>query len=289
MSKVLITVDELEQLRAENSNNLRIIDCTYNLSDPNKGHNAFHEGHIPGAIYMGLEEDMAILKTPTSGRHPLPSKEEFIRTLAQKGIQPSNEIIVYDGADSQFAARLWWMLKWAGCQNVRVLDGGFEAYAARDQIIDVEVGRTVNRPEPVAEWEAPAATMPLIDADTLQTKLEDTKIPKIDARAAVRFKGEAEPFDRIAGHIPGFQNRFYKSNVQKNGKLKSADELRAEFEPLLDGQPGDNAVVMCGSGVSACHHVLAMEHASLGTPTLYAGSWSEWIEGDNRPMACASE
>jgi thiosulfate/3-mercaptopyruvate sulfurtransferase len=233
---------------------------------------------VAGALYVHLDEDLSAAKTGRNGRHPLPTQSTWAATLGRLGIGPSTPVVVYDAQGGMYAARAWWMLRWVGHRAVSVLDGGLAAWR--------ESGGVVEAGEPAA----PAAAAPYrvgeslvrsIDADTLLKTLG--RVTVLDARAGERYRGEVEPLDARAGHIPGALNRFFKDNLDASGRFRPAPELRAAFERY--GRAPADVVHQCGSGVTACHNLLAMEIAGLEGSVLYPGSWSEWSADPTRPVA----
>ncbi|MDQ2778453.1 MAG: sulfurtransferase [Pseudomonadota bacterium] len=275
----LITVDQLQKLHAQ-GNPLVVLDCGFDLSDPASGRRAFDAGHIPGASYADLDHALSGSKTGRNGRHPLPDRQAFAESAGRWGIAPGVQVVTYDAQGMPYAARCWWLLRWLGHHAVAVLDGGTAAWCAAGGAWTAEAAAAAARPPyPAAE-----AAMPTIDAEHLLAGLGSMRV--LDARAAERFRGDVEPLDAVGGHIPGAKQRFFKHNLQPDGCFKPADALRAEFEPLLAGaDPTQPLVQQCGSGVTACHNLLAMAHAGLGVSTLYPGSWSEWSSDPMRPVA----
>ncbi len=272
-----------EQLASQLSDaNLVIVDTRHDLMNHSFGRDAYAKSHIPGAIFFSIDDDLASAKTGTNGRHPLPTPEAFAKTLGEKGISNSSKVVVYDQGSSMFVGRLWWMLKWLGLDDVRVLDGGFAQWEkeARATQSDVQT-RTATTFSISAS--AVRETMRVSVAETLAS-IGDPNRRIIDARAAERYRGETEPVDPVAGHIPGAMNRAFPNNLCE-GKFKSPDELRVEFETLLAGRKPDAIIHQCGSGVSAISNIIAMEHAGLHGSKLYAGSWSEWCADPARPVA----
>jgi len=281
-----------------------IIDCRFNLANTQAGQDAHAQSHIPGALYAHLDRDLSGAKTGSNGRHPLPSPEALARTLSQWGVQPGTQVIAYDDAGGMFAARLWWLLRWLGFDAVRVLDGGWQAWQAVGGPVDTAASVPTPARAPSHFVPAPRADW-LRDADAVLADLPPTHQPQadrspsqwppahqpdrqtlIDARAPDRFKGENETMDPVGGHIPGARNRFFQLNLQTpNGCFKAPQVLRAEFAELLGNAPLDTVVHQCGSGVTACHNLLAMAHAGLPPTRLYAGSWSEWCANPARPVA----
>ena len=260
-----------------------LLDTSFDLADPAAGERSYREGHLPGAHYLHLDRDLAdharAPGAPFPGRHPLPGREAFAATLGRLGIGPSTPVVVYDRQGATFAARAWWMLRWLGHREVAVLDGGLQAWVAAGGALNQEPpaprGPTTYTPAP--------SLMPTVDADTLAAGLGGLRL--IDARAAERFRGDVEPLDPVAGHIPGALNRPFKDNLDVQGRFQRPEALREAFLPLLGGRPASEVVHQCGSGVTACHNLLAMEAAGLSGAALYPGSWSEWCADPARPVA----
>ncbi|MED5618694.1 sulfurtransferase [Ideonella sp. BN130291] len=263
---------------------LVLLDCRFDLADPSAGERAYAAGHLPGAHYLHLDRDLADAKVDAQGRfrgrHPLPPPQRFAALAGALGITPATQVVVYDAQGGMFAARAWWMLRWIGHRAVAVLDGGLPAWQAAGGPMDQAVPARV---EAAAPYPASTDAMPTLDADALQQRLGAVTL--IDARAPERYRGEAEPLDKQAGHIPGALNRFFQLNLQPDGRFKQPGQLRAEFVPLLGTTPPAEVVHQCGSGATACHNILAMEHAGLAGSRLYPGSWSEWSADPARPVA----
>lgn len=278
----LITAPELQSLIASGAP-LAIIDVSFDLADTQAGEASWQAGHVPGSLYLHLDRDLCGPKTGADGvfkgRHPLPDRAEFAKTLARCGITPAAQIVALDRQGSMYAARLWWMLRWMGHEAVAVLDGGMAAWTGSGGALTTEV----TTPTSAAPYPEQASLVATIAAAQLAGQLGNVRI--VDARAGERFRGEVEPLDAAAGHIPGALNRFFKDNLDANGQFKPADELRAAFTPLLGGRPTRELVHQCGSGVTACHNLLAMEHAGLTGSVLYPGSWSEWSADPARPIS----
>jgi thiosulfate/3-mercaptopyruvate sulfurtransferase len=263
-----------------------LLDCRFDLADTGAGERAYTEGHLPGAHYLHLDRDLSGERQGGDGRfrgrHPLPGRERFAALAAALGIGPGVQVVAYDAHGGMYAARAWWLLRWIGHRAVAVLDGGVAAWQAAGGA----VGTDASAREPATALPAAPATtpaMPTIEADALQPRLG--RVLLLDARAPARFRGDSEPLDAAAGHIPGALNRFFQLNLQADGRFKPADALRAEFDQLLAGRAPADTVHQCGSGVTACHNLLAMEHVGLGGSQLYPGSWSEWSADAARPVA----
>ena len=258
-----------------------VIDCRHDLTNPQAGRDLYAAGHIPGAVFAHLDTDLAGAPTGPDGRfrgrHPLPDQAAFIATLRRLGIDDDSQVIVYDAQGGAFAARLWWMLRWVGHDAVAVLDGGLPAWLAEGGALSSEVvahasGTMTLRPTRTAQ----------VDIDQVLANLTTHQHTVIDARAPDRFRGENETIDAVGGHIPGAKNRFFKDNLLPDGRFKSASALRAELTALIDAP--EQAIMQCGSGVTACHNLLALEVAGLHGASLYVGSWSEWSSDLARPL-----
>lgn len=279
--QTLVSVQQLQDLTAAGQQFI-LIDCSFDLSNTDAGHSAYLSAHLPGAHYLHLDRDLSGPKTDETGRfrgrHPLPDRADFARRMAALGLRDGQQVVAYDAQGGMYAARLWWMLRWLGHANAAVLDGGSEAWAA--------AGLGLSDAVPTAQmgdFEPTDSLVSSLTATELQARLGQIRL--IDARAPERFRGEVEPLDARAGHIPGASNRLFRNNLQADGRFKPATELRAEFAALLAPYPAANVVHQCGSGVTACHNLLAMEHAGLGGSALYPGSWSEWSADPARPVA----
>ncbi|MEY3974090.1 MAG: hypothetical protein RIS59_451 [Pseudomonadota bacterium] len=259
---------------------LRIVDLRHDLMQPGAGRVAWQAGHIPGAIHLDLDHDLSGQKSGSNGRHPLPDPLEFARVLGAAGIGDHDHVVVYDDAGGAFAARLWWMLRWLGHDAVSVLDGGWQTWSRAGLPVTTEASAPIAC---VFTPRTPGAFT--VDADDVARGLADGRLLVVDARAPERFRGEVEPIDPVAGHIPGARNRFMRSNLDDAGCFKPAATLRAEFEALLAGRPASELVCQCGSGVTACHNLLALTHAGIEGARLYPGSWSEWCADPSRPVA----
>jgi thiosulfate/3-mercaptopyruvate sulfurtransferase len=257
-----------------------LIDARFDLADPAAGERAHGEAHLPGAHYLHLDRDLSAARTGRNGRHPLPQRSLFAARIGTLGIGPQTQVVAYDAQGGSYAARVWWLLRWLGHEAVAVLDGGLPAWVeAGGAVNDADVARSST----TAPYPERASLVSSVDADALLARLGRT--PLIDARAPERFRGEVEPLDAQAGHIPGALNRCYRDNLRADGRFKPAEALRAEFTPLLGAAAPSEVVHQCGSGVTACHNLLAMEHAGLAGSLLYPGSWSEWSSDPSRPIA----
>jgi len=250
-----------------------VVDCRFELADPAAGARAYAQGHIPGAVYASLDHDLSDLSKQGLGRHPLPDATAFSASLSRWGWTPDTPVVAYDAANGALAAaRLWWMLRLAGAREAAVLDGGIAAWTQAGFALDAGV---VQREPTRVETSFDAAQ--IVYTDALVEALKDSRNVLIDARAAPRFRGENETMDKVGGHIPGALNRPFADNLDAHGRFKPAAQLRAEFEALLGSRRSVDAIHSCGSGVTACHNLLAMEHAGLAGSRVYAPSWSGWI------------
>ncbi len=276
----LISALELQDL-LNDDDSLILLDARHDLANHQSGREQYLEGHIPGAIFLDHEIDLCGLKTGKNGRHPLPEREEFIRLLGNLGIDPQANIVVYDARDSMFAAHLWWMLRWAGCTKVRVLNGGWSAWGQ----ISGDIEREKPAPRAPVVWESGATGLPVVDANAVLANINQPVFTVIDARAENRFRGENETIDPVAGHIPGAINWPFSRNLDSDGFFLPVDELKSGFAQLLGNNKPEQIVHQCGSGISACHNLLAMEVAGLTGSALYPGSWSEWCSDSSRPVA----
>ena len=278
MYTTLISVAQLQSTSAV------IIDCSADLAKPEAGRQQFEKQHIANALFADINTDLATHDTALAingGRHPLPSREHFAKWLGSCGISEHTQVVVYDRQGMNFCGRLWWMLKWCGHEAVAVLDGGLPAWVAAGGA--VATGAAL----PVAPVGFPLRE-PLVTLKHTADVSANLGRPAqtiVDARAPARYKGETEPFDPVAGHIPGALNRPFNNNLNAQGFMKSPTELRAEFEALLMGRSAESVVHHCGSGISAIPNVLAMEVAGLGRTALYSGSWSEWCNTPGLPCA----
>ncbi|WEF31025.1 sulfurtransferase [Pseudoduganella chitinolytica] len=259
-----------------------VIDCRHDLMNPAFGRDAYAAGHIPGALFAGIDDDLSGAKYGPDGvfrgRHPLPDRATLVATLRRFGIGDATQVVAYDAHGGMFAARLWWLLRWLGHEAVAVLDGGLPAWQAAGQALATDTparaaGTLSDRP----------ALTRTVTVDDVMANLTSATNVVIDARANDRFRGENETIDPVGGHIPGAKNRFFKDNLQADGTFKPAEQLWQAFTPLFTTPA--TAIMQCGSGVTACHNLLAMEVAGLPGAALYPGSWSEWCADPARPVA----
>jgi thiosulfate/3-mercaptopyruvate sulfurtransferase len=257
-----------------------VVDTGFDLADVEAGRRAWQTGHVPGSIYLHLDDDLSGPKTGSNGRHPLPDRRVFAERLGRIGLTPTTAVVALDRQGGVYAARLWWMLRWMGHADVTVLDGGIGAWqrAGGALVDDAAPARSAAVPYPER-----APLVGAVDADEVARTIGRLRI--VDARAPERFRGEVEPLDAVAGHIPGAFNRFHRHNLDADGLFKPAAQLREEFEALLGADRAAAVTHQCGSGVTACHNLLAMEHAGLTGSVLYPGSWSEWSADPTRPVA----
>lgn len=265
---------------------LRLLDARAVLSDPAAGAAAHAASHLPGAVHADLDRDLSDHGVHGQGRHPLPEAAAFARRVGGWGIGPQHEVVVYDAGDgSMAAARAWWLLRLLGHARVAVLDGGLAAWRQAGGAEEAGAGAGYPPLPPYPSHGFDDAR--IASADDVLQRLGEPPGWLLDARGAERFAGDAEPIDPVAGHVPGAVNRPFALNL-RDGRLRPAAELRAGLEPLLHGRDAADTVLMCGSGVTACHLLLAMEHAGLPGARVYAGSWSGWIADPSRPVARGS-
>ena len=282
METILVSPEELA--RHLDDPQWIVFDTRHDMGDVEKGRRAYAAGHIPGAYFLHVDEDLSGAKTGKNGRHPLPDLETFAAKLNARGVTPQTQVVVYDDLAGNFAVRLWWMLRWLGHERVALLDGGFPLWEKEGRPVATEVpatrkGAFVPRPHLGS----------IVDAHFVDRVRDDPSVKLLDARAANRFAGLQEPIDPVAGHIPGAVNHFWQENLTPDGRFKPPAQLRKEYEALLAGMAPSQAVHMCGSGVTACHNIFAMELAGLRGAKLYPGSWSEWCSDANRPMSAPTK
>lgn len=254
-----------------------VVDCRFDLHNPGAGRGAYAQGHIPGARYADLNAELAGPVSGDSGRHPLPDPQVLAGTLGAWGIHNRTQVVAYDAKNSAFAVRLWWLLRWLGHESVAVLNGGLAAWEAAGLPLSTQPPSVTP-----ARFEARPDHAALVQAEVLASGQEAGRTRLVDARAEARFRGEQEPIDPVAGHIPGAINLPFEANLQENGEFRPAEELAARFSQFAENP--EQVVHMCGSGVTACHNLLAMELAGLHGSRLYPGSWSQWIADPQRPV-----
>jgi len=277
-----------EQLRANLGRaDWLVFDVRHDLADHQAGRRAYEQGHIPGALFLDHETDLAAPRTGTNGRHPLPDRQDLAALMRLQGLTSGMQVVAYDAQGSLFASHLWWMLRWLGHPHVAILDGGWQAW--REAGGEVETGRrqpSVSEAQAVQSLKLPRqAAMPTVQADLLLANIAQPVFTVIDARAPERYRGEVEPMDPVAGHIPGALNRSHTNNLDAQGRFKPAGQLQQEFQALLGDTPASQVVHQCGSGITACHNLFAMELAGLNGSRIYPGSWSEWVSDPTRPVA----
>jgi len=258
-----------------------VFDCRHDLFVEGKGAQLYRENHIPGAYFAPVDTALSGEKTGQNGRHPLPKPEAFAEFLETNGVTPFTQIVAYDDVGGQYAARLWWMARWIGLTKVGVLDGGLPKWIAKGYAVTADTSLPRDR----GRIEVHLDSSSLVTSAEVSRGIDKGKLLVIDARAPERFRGETEPIDAVAGHIPSAQNRFFKTNLNADLTLRSEAELKQEFEDFLAGHAPSEVVHQCGSGITACANLLAMEHAGLTGSKLYPGSWSEWIADPARPIA----
>jgi len=272
----LVSANQLEEI-LNSGENVLLCDCRFDLANPESGRKAYEESHIPGAIYVDLDQDMSGTKTGSNGRHPLPTPKDWAKTKARLGFAPNTLVVAYDKQGSVYASRLWWMLKATGHANVRVLDGGLDAWNG-------QMGTMPRQPTPTTQAIEPMPYVGLALVGDVVSNIESQKNLVLDARANDRFHGQNETLDPIGGHIPGAVNHFFKNNLSATA-FKAPEQLFKDFVELLGSKKPSEVIHQCGSGVTACHNLLAMEVAGLKGSRLYAGSWSEWCADPTRPVA----
>jgi thiosulfate/3-mercaptopyruvate sulfurtransferase len=261
-----------------------VLDCRFDLARPAWGENEYTNGHVPNALYAHLDRDLSSPVTGTSGRHPLPPREAFLATLGRWGVDETVQVVSYDQGNGAYASRLWWLVRWAGHTRVAVLNGGFAAWQQAGLPVSKQAG--VKQSRRFSPSQAPAEFVTTAEVAALQAsgQLHTGERVLVDARAADRFAGQNETLDPVAGHVPGARNHPFLRNVDAQGRYLPPETLRAQWLETLRGQTPSNAIAMCGSGVTACQNLLALEVAGLPGARLYAGSWSEWIRDVARPI-----
>jgi thiosulfate/3-mercaptopyruvate sulfurtransferase len=287
MYTTLISTDDLaayldgaRAVQGGGSGEWTIVDCRFDLQREDWGRDQYLASHIPGAVYAHLTQDMSAPKTGTNGRHPWPTTEAMTATFSRLGIATGTQVVVYDQDVGMYASRLWWMLRYMGHDAVAVLDGGWSQWTREGRPVT-----TGNETRPPSSFGGRVRPELIVSVDDVAAAVSEGGTVLVDARAPERFEGRSEPLDRAAGHIPGAINRFFKQNVGAGGTFLPPDELRAAWQQTLGAHAPGHAIMYCGSGVTACHNLLALERAGLPGARLYPGSWSEWSADPGRPVA----
>lgn len=279
MSEILISATQLQAMLHEPD--VVVFDVRHDLMNHRLGRQQYMQAHIPGAYFLDNEAELVGAKTGQNGRHPLPNLEALAHLMLQYQVTPQTRVVVYDDSQGHMAARTWWLLRWAGVSQVMLLDGGWQAWLEAGGLIDSHIALP-----PVLEKHHKMTVVPqqaTVTAEQILEHLTQARFTLIDARAAERYRGEKEPIDAVAGHVPGALNRPTTANLQAGGTFKPAEQLRVEFQELLGDTAIDSVVCYCGSGITACHNLFALELAGLSGAKLYPGSWSEWIADPSRP------
>jgi thiosulfate/3-mercaptopyruvate sulfurtransferase len=256
-----------------------VVDCRYDLHNESWGREQYRAAHIPGAVYASVSRDLSGAPTGANGRHPLPCVEDLEATFGRLGISSDTQVVIYDQDAGMYASRMWWMLRYMGHESAAVLDGGWAKWVRERRPV-----RAGEESKPAAVFTAHRRKELRVMVDRVLASLGDSSLLLVDARAPERFTGANEPLDRTPGHIPGAVNYFYKRNVTDEGVMLPPERLRQQLTDVLDDRPPDQVVMYCGSGVTACHNLLAMEHAGFSGAKLYVGSWSEWSADTGRPV-----
>jgi thiosulfate/3-mercaptopyruvate sulfurtransferase len=277
MHMTLISTDTLSTHL--NDGSWLIADCRYNLKDEQWGQAQYFASHIPGAVFVNLAHDLAAAKTGRNGRHPLPTTDEMAMTFGRLGIGDGTQVVAYDQDAGPYASRLWWMLRYVGHDAVAVLDGGFAKWLREARPV-----RHGSETRPQTRFTPRLRPNMRVSVEEAVASLGTPSVLLVDARSQERFEGQPDPLDNVQGHIPGARNRPYRENIAEDGTMRAPAELRADFERVLEGHAPEEAVMYCGSGVTACHNLLAMERAGLHGARLFAGSWSEWEADPTRPI-----
>ena len=274
----LVSTEQLAQLL--NDPDWIVFDCRFTLTNSEAGRISYQQGHIPGARYVHLDEDMSSAVTPTSGRHPLPEMQVFADKLSSWGVDKRKQVVVYDDSFGSMAVKMWWLLRWLGHDNVALMNGNWQMWNKHKLPVTTELPKIIP-----AHFEPHVRNELLVDTEEVDFARRERCSVLIDARPEQRFAGEREPLDKVAGHIPGSLNWVYEENLDFDGTYLPADELKEAYLNLMNGLKPEQVIHTCGSGVTACHNMLAMEIAGLHGSKLYAGSWSEWITDSKRPVA----
>jgi thiosulfate/3-mercaptopyruvate sulfurtransferase len=272
----------------ESGKDFLLFDCRFDLTNPKAGYESYLDGHIPSAIYVDVDHDLASEKNGQNGRHPLPSIEQWLKTCASLGITKDSNIVIYDNQSCMYAVRMWWMLRATGHNHVQLLNGGYASWLAagfsKEKTDNLRPDNLKPNTPVTSNTIGAAAYKDALLASDILENLSSKKFVVLDARSADRFRGENETLDPVGGHIPGAINRFFKNNLDANGEFKSPDVLAKEFKDLLGAIPSESIIHQCGSGITACHNMFAMELAGLKSSMIYPGSWSEWCADTERPI-----
>src|SRR6185312_4569055 len=278
METILVSTAELEKHLGDPG--WIVFDTRHDMGDVEKGRRAYAEGHIPGAYFLHVDDDLSGAKTGKNGRHPLPDLATFAARIEASGVTPATQVVVYDDLGGNFAVRLWWMLRWLGHERAALLDGGYPLWEKEKRPVTKEV------PAPRrGDFKARPHLGDVVDTPFIERFREDPSIRLVDARAPERFAGLKEPIDPVAGHIPGAVNRFWQKNLGPDGRFKAPEQLKREYAEFLAESKPEQVVHRCGSGVTACHNRFAMALAGIAQGRLYVGSWSEWVADRSRPVA----
>jgi len=277
----LISVSELKQLLAKDCEDILILDCSHDLVDAGLGQREYEKAHLPGAVFVPMDEVMSGIKTGTNGRHPLPERQQVVDFMQSHGANDTTLVIVYDRSQGLYASRVWWTLRWLGHADVKVLDGGLQAWQAAGQAVSQDLPASKTR----GNFSERPSLASLVTFEDVMANLETRQRLVVDARAHDRFRGENETLDPVGGHIPGAVNRPFKFNLNEDGTFKDGAKLASEFADLVGSRRGNDLIMQCGSGVSACHNLLALVVAGMGDAPLYVGSWSEWCSRPGAPIA----
>jgi thiosulfate/3-mercaptopyruvate sulfurtransferase len=274
----LIEASELKKW-LDHEDDFLLFDCRFDLTDSEAGYQSYLKGHIPTAIYVNVDRDLAGKKNGKNGRHPLPSIEQWQKTYAELGIAPNKKIVIYDNQGSIYAARLWWMLHSVGHSDLFLLNGGYQAWVRANYESEIREHLRVAAPETKLQ-----NYQNVVLVDAVEGNIKTSKFTILDARANDRFQGKNETLDPVGGHIPGAINRCFKDNLEANGEFKNINALKQEYAALLNETPSEKIIHQCGSGITACHNLFAMELVGLKGSSIYVGSWSEWCSDPSRPI-----
>jgi thiosulfate/3-mercaptopyruvate sulfurtransferase len=277
----LISVSMLLSLQQNDPARVVVLDSSHDLFDPQAGARAYAANHLPGAHFVSMDKEMGGVKDGRNGRHPLPKRQDALAVFRGLGINDDTQVVVYDNSQGTHASRVWWTLRWLGHRDVAVLDGGIQAWQAAGQAVTDERPAA---PVPGTLTDRPT-TVKVVSFEEVLANVHSQEHLVVDARAEDRFRGENETLDPVGGHIPGAVSHFYRRNLNADGTFKTPDEIKQGFAAVIGSRPAEALIMQCGSGVSACHNLLALELAGLGTAPLYVGSWSEWCARENAPIA----